>query len=137
MFVCSLILCHTFSFFHMNDPTDISCLSQAPHFKTFKVFLIYVIHFFSLWPCSPARTIGFSLLRFLDHTQRRITVDRAPPDEWSAHRRVLCLTTQNAQKRQTSMPPPTVFKLTIWAIGSRLRRRGHQDRHFVRCSMYV
>ena len=46
-----------------------------------------------------------SLLRFLDHTQRRITVGRTPLDEWSARCRDLYLTTHNTHNRQTSMPP--------------------------------
>jgi len=46
-----------------------------------------------------------SFLRFLDNTQRRITVGRTPLDEWSAHRRDLYLTTHNTHNRQTSMTP--------------------------------
>jgi len=52
-----------------------------------------------------------SLIRFLDHTQRRITVGRTPLDEWSARRRDLSLTTHN---RQTSIPP-VVFEPTVSA----------------------
>ena len=44
-------------------------------------------------------------LMFLDHTQRRSTVDRTPLDEWSARRRNLYLTTHNTHNRQTFMPP--------------------------------
>jgi len=43
--------------------------------------------------------------RFLDHTQRRTTVGRTPPDELSAPRRDLYLTTHNTHNRQTSMLP--------------------------------
>ena len=46
-----------------------------------------------------------SFLRFLDHSQRRITVGRTPLDEWSAHRRDLYLTTHSTHNRRTSMPP--------------------------------
>jgi hypothetical protein len=46
--------------------------------------------------------------RFLYHTQRRATVGRAPPDEWSARRRDLYLTTHNTHNRQTSMPPSEI-----------------------------
>jgi len=46
-----------------------------------------------------------SFLRFLYHTQRRITVDRSPLDDWSARRRDLYPTTQNTHNRQTFMPP--------------------------------
>ena len=42
---------------------------------------------------------------FLDHTQRRSTVDRTPLDEWSARRRDLYLTTHDTHNRQISMPP--------------------------------
>jgi hypothetical protein len=45
-----------------------------------------------------------SFLRFLDHTQRRITVGRTPLDERSARRRDLYLTTRNTHNRKTSMP---------------------------------
>jgi hypothetical protein len=50
-------------------------------------------------------------LMFLDHTQRRSTVDRTPPDEWSARRRDLYLTTHDIYNRQISMPP-VGFELT-------------------------
>jgi len=66
--------------------------------------------FFFLWRSGPAWAM-VSLLRFLDHTQRRITVGRTPLDAWSARRRDLYLTTHN---RQTSMLP-VGFKPTISA----------------------
>jgi hypothetical protein len=46
-----------------------------------------------------------SFLRFLGHTQRRTTVGRTPPDEWSARRRDIYLTTHDSHNRKTSMPP--------------------------------
>ena len=52
---------------------------------------------------SGPRTSSYT--RFLDHTQRRTTVDRAPLDEGSARRRDLYFTTHNTHSRQTSMPP--------------------------------
>ena len=55
-----------------------------------------------------------SFLRFLDHTQRRITVGRNPLDEWSARRRDLYLSTHNTHNRQTSIPP-VGFEPTISA----------------------
>ena len=58
-----------------------------------------------LWRCDPTRAMASSFLRFLDHTQRRITFGRTPLDEWSARRRDLYLTTHNTHNRQTSMPP--------------------------------
>jgi hypothetical protein len=53
-------------------------------------------------PPQWARVCPFT--RFLDHTQRRTTVGRAPLTEWSARRRHLYLTTQNTDNRPTSMP---------------------------------
>jgi hypothetical protein len=47
----------------------------------------------SLCLCSPARAMAFSFTRFLDHTQRRATVGRTPPDEWSARRTDVYLAT--------------------------------------------
>ena len=43
-------------------------------------------------------------LMFLDHTQRRTTVGRAPQDERSARRRDFYLTTHDTHNRQISMP---------------------------------
>ena len=60
--------------------------------------------FSPLWRCDPTRVMASSILRFLDHTQRRTTVGRTPLDEWSARRKVLYLTTHNTHNRQTSMP---------------------------------
>ena len=57
-----------------------------------------------MWRNSP-QWARVSFTRFLDHTQRRITVGRTPLDEWSARRRDLYLTTHNTHNRQTSMPP--------------------------------
>jgi len=57
-----------------------------------------------LWRCDPTRAMATSVLRFLDHTQRRTTVGRTPLDEWSARRRDLYVTTHNSHKRQTSIP---------------------------------
>jgi hypothetical protein len=55
--------------------------------------------FFPLWHCSPARAMASSFTTFLDHTQRRATVGRTPPDEWSARRRDLYLTSQNTHNK--------------------------------------
>ena len=46
----------------------------------------------------PPHCRGFTI------TLRHTTLGRVPLDEWSARRRDLYLTTQNSQKRQTSMP---------------------------------
>jgi len=61
--------------------------------------------FFPLLPSGPTLAMASSFVRFLDHTQRRITVGRTSLDEWSARRRYLYLTTHNTHNRQTSMPP--------------------------------
>ena len=66
------------------------------------------------WHCGPTRAMASSFLRFLDHTQRRITVGRTPLNEWSARHRDLYLTTHNTHNRQTSMPPAG-FEPTISA----------------------
>jgi hypothetical protein len=52
-----------------------------------------------------ARVMASSILRFLDHTQRRTTVGRTPLNEWSARRSDLYLTTWNTHNRQIFMPP--------------------------------
>jgi hypothetical protein len=54
--------------------------------------------FIFLWRCGPTRVMPSSYVRFLDHTQRRTTVDKTPLDEWSARRRDLYLTTYNTHK---------------------------------------
>ena len=57
--------------------------------------------FFNLMRCDPTRAMASSFLRFLDHKQRRTTIDRTPLDEWSAVGRDLYLTTHNIPNRQT------------------------------------
>ena len=66
------------------------------------------------WRNSPHWARASSLTRFLDHTQRRITVGRTPLDEWSARRRDFYLATHNTRNRQTPMPPVR-FEPTISA----------------------
>jgi len=53
------------------------------------------------WRDSPEWARAFLFTRFLDHTQRSITVGRIPLDEWSAHRRDLYLTTHNTHNKHT------------------------------------
>ena len=65
-------------------------------------------------PPPPSRTRAFSFTRFLDHKQRRTTVDRTPLDEWSASRRDLYLTTHNTHDRKTFISP-VGFEFTISA----------------------
>ena len=69
---------------------------------------------------------------FLDHTRRCSTVGRTPPDEWSARRRDLYLTTHNTYNRQTSMSTggTGTHDLSRRADADlRLRPSGHWDRH--------
>ena len=84
-------------------------------------------------------------LMFLDHTQRRTTVGRTPPDEWSARRRDLYLTTHDTHNRQISMPP-VGFEPTISAgerpaaahlLKSWLRRCVWSRNVKNRCSIYI
>jgi hypothetical protein len=56
-----------------------------------------------LWCNTPMRAKSASFVRFVDHTQWRITVGRTPLDEGSARRRELYLKTYNSHNRQTSM----------------------------------
>ena len=71
-------------------------------------------HFFFLCRCGPTWAMASSFFRFLDHTQRRITVGRTPLGEWSARHTDLYLTTHYTHNRQTSMPP-VEFEPTISA----------------------
>jgi len=69
---------------------------------------------FLLWRCDPTQVMASSLLRFLDHTQRRTTAARTPLEEWSTRRRDLYLTTHDTHNRKISMPP-VGFEPTISA----------------------
>jgi hypothetical protein len=79
---------------------DLSCFVSniylTPHIKTLKYFFLCV------WRCGPTRVMASSFLRFLDHTQRRATIDWTSLDEWSARRRDLHLTTHSTSNRQSS-----------------------------------
>jgi hypothetical protein len=79
----------------------------------------YYVHYSSInqlfvcfWRNSPQWAMASSFTRFLYQKQRRSTVGRTLPDEWSARRRDLYLTTHNNHNRQTSMIP-VVFEPTI------------------------
>jgi len=64
----------------MNDITpthSVRCESTAEFPK--KIVFIYLF-IYLLWRCGPTQAIASSFLRFLDHTQRRITVGRTPPN---------------------------------------------------------
>ena len=99
---------------------------------------IYIYIFFLLWRCDPTRFMASSFLKFLDHTQRRITVGRTPLDEWSIRHRDLSLTTLTTNSRA-----PGGFRTHDLsrraAADLRLRPRGHWDRLviFVRFFFHV
>ena len=65
--------------------------------------------FVCFWCNSPQWARASSFTRFLDHTQRRTTVDRTPLDEWSARRRDLYLTTHNNHNKHPC--PPDVLRI--------------------------
>ena len=79
-------------------------------------------------------------MRFLDHTQRRITVGRTSLDEWSAPRRDLFLTTHNTH-RQTDIHAPSGIRTHYLsrraAADLRLRPPGYWDRHNRNTSRYL
>jgi len=70
--------------------------------------------FACFWCYSTQWATTSSFTRFLDHTQRRITISRTPLDERSACRKGLYLTTHNTHKKQT-LRHPVEFKPTISA----------------------
>ena len=74
-------------------------------FGGFFCHILTVCLFVCFWHNSPQWARASSLMRFLDHTQRRNTVSRTPLDEWSARRRILYLKTHNTLNLQTYMPP--------------------------------
>jgi len=76
--------------------------SQNQYIFGTKIFLAL---FSVYWHNSPHWARASSFTRFLDHTQRRVTVGRTPPDEWSARRRDLYLKTYNTHKGQISKLP--------------------------------
>jgi len=94
-------------------------------------------HFiFPLWHCDPEQAKASSFFRFLDHTQRRTTVDRASLDEWSTRRRDLYLTTHNTHKRHIHAPDGirTRNPCRRAVADPRLRPRGHLDLYIVYCN---
>ena len=89
-----------------------------------------------LWRCVPTRAMASFFLRFLDHTQRRITVGRTSLDEWSARRRDLYMTTLNTDIHapggiRTHNPSMRV------AVDPLLRRRGHLDRLYIYTYLFL
>ena len=54
---------------------------QAFFQKITTILVEKVLVIFFLWRCGPTQAMAYSFLRFLDHTQRRITVGRTALDE--------------------------------------------------------
>jgi len=94
----------------------VSCLPNIQFFLTPNRGLKLSTRVTSLFlaATAPQWVRASSFTRFLDHIQRRTTVGRTPPDEWSARRRDLYLTTHNTYNRRKSMPP-VGFEPTISA----------------------
>jgi hypothetical protein len=97
---------------NVNEPGSDSQAGSGSMFSEKEKLFCRVFFFF--WFNSPQWAMASSFTRFLDHTQRRITVVRAPLDEWSARRRNLYLTTHNTLNRHPSMPPAG-FETTVSA----------------------
>ena len=86
----------------------------AQNFKSNIHFKIIYIYIYIYWLDSPQWARVSSFTKFLNHIQRRSTVGRTFPDQWSARRRDLYLTTHNTHNRQISMPP-VGFESTVSA----------------------
>ena len=116
------------NFFFMYVP----CILYSLLSRRANALYIYIYIYF-LWHCGPTRSMASSFLRFLDHTQRHITVGWTPLDAKSVRRRDLCQTTHNTHNRQTSMPrwdsnPQSQQGAAVYL---RLRPRGHWDRRTI------
>ena len=85
--------------------TRVQISTRRPIILKASLFYSALLRIVFYWRCDPTRTRSSSLMRLLDHTQRRTTVGRTPLDERSARRRDLYLTTHNTHNRQTSMLP--------------------------------
>jgi hypothetical protein len=90
---------------------------------------------FSFFFCrhSPQWARASSFTRFLDHTQRRTTLDRTPLDEWSSRRGDLYLTSHNTHNRETSIPPGGIRTHNLSrraAADLRLRPPDHWSKKF-------
>ena len=75
-----------------------SGIKLAFHSSTKMYKICGFFFFFSLWRSGPTRARASSFLKFLNHTQQRIT-----------RRRELYLTTHDTHNKQTSMPPGGIF----------------------------
>ena len=101
---------------------------------TFKAkSMLQISAFFSFLGATappPQGARAFSFMRFLDHTQRRSTVDKTPLNEWSPQH---AANTQHSQ--QTNIHAPGGIRTHDLsrraATDLRLRPRGHWDRHCI------
>jgi len=98
-------------------------------FQYTKVFL-----FCFLWRCSPTRAMASPFLRFLDHTQRRITVGRTPLDEWTTRRRDLYLTTHK-NSQQTNIHAPGGIRTHDLSKRAAADLRGNWDRQYTKVKL--
>ena len=76
---------------------------------------LYYYYYYFLWCSGPTRAMASSFLRFLDHTQRRITVGRSSLDERPLP--------DNTQLSTTDKHPCPLWDSNPWsqqAIGRRL-----------------
>ena len=78
-----------------SDPQSGKWEAANPHLRTGGYWDRLSSLFVCFWRDSPQWDRASSFMRFLDHTQRRITVGRIPLDEWSDRCRDLYLTTHN------------------------------------------
>ena len=71
---------HIHPFYTVLNPTNAQLVNDVLVMHISDRICCYFFFFF-LWRCGPTRAMASSFLRFLDHTQRRITVCRTPLDE--------------------------------------------------------
>ena len=116
-------------------PTQLRAFLTNIQIKWSDVQLVTYFFFFVIGATAPSGP-GPPHSRFLDHTQRRTTVDRTPLDEWSARQRPLPDNTQHSQQTDIHTPPPPPTPAGIRthnlsrraATNLRLRPRSHRDR---------
>ena len=124
---------NNYGVFEISISREIYTIEKNTSIVNIFIKLYIVSIFFLLWSCCPTRAMTSSCTRFLDHTQRRTTVGRTPPDEWSARQRPLPDNTQSSQ--QTDIHASGGIRthhLSMWAAADLCRRpRCHLDHHRV------
>jgi hypothetical protein len=101
-----------------------------------------------LWRFGPLPTMASTFLRFLDHTQQRITIGRSPMDEWSARRTEFYLMPHNNHHTQTSkfisallLCYQLILALYNYIILPDVRRLSSQSNHCyqikIHCACYI